>query len=199
MLTQWQGTGRYTRTSPDDTKKKMMAAVFTVLANRRSSFVCTLLLCLAIIAPSSTLAEERGPVTNLPMPRFVSLKVDEANVRRGPSLSHKIDWVFKKRNMPLVVVGEYEHWRRVQDIDGAGGWIHYSLISGTRTVIVTAETLDILMQPDANAPVNARLEIGVIANLGKCDLDWCQIRAGGYRGWARKTGLWGVDADEIRE
>ena len=80
----------------------------------------------AIVAATATLATpvpaaERGPVTNLPLPCFVSLKADEGNARRGPSLSHRIDWVFTRRNMPLEVTGEYGHWRRVQDRDGQGG------------------------------------------------------------------------------
>ncbi|MEM1352796.1 MAG: SH3 domain-containing protein, partial [Pseudomonadota bacterium] len=71
----------------------------------------------------------RGPVTNLPLPRYVSMKATEANIRRGPSLTHRIDWVFKLRDMPLRVTAEHGHWRRVEDPDGQGGWIHYSLIS----------------------------------------------------------------------
>ncbi|ABG32929.1 aspartyl-trna synthetase [Roseobacter denitrificans] len=139
-----------------------------------------------------------GPVTNLPMPRYVSMKASEANVRRGPSLTHRIDWVFKRRDMPLRIVAEHGHWRRVEDRDGQGGWIHYSLLSGVRTVIVE-ETLTIHSRPNAEAPVNARLEAGVIARLGKCNPDWCQLRSGGFRGWSPKTSLWGVRPDELRD
>ena len=46
---------------------------------------------------NQNIAAERGPVTNLLMPRYVSLKATEANARRGPSLSHRIDWIFKKK------------------------------------------------------------------------------------------------------
>ena len=49
---------------------------------------------------------KKGPVTNLPMPRYVSLKAGEANARRGPSLSHKIDWVYKRRGVPLEIYAE---------------------------------------------------------------------------------------------
>ena len=59
------------------------------------------------------------------MPRYVSMKANEGNVRRGPSLSHRIDWVFQRRNMPLQVIAEYGHWRRVIDrgagVERAGG------------------------------------------------------------------------------
>ena len=140
----------------------------------------------------ATAVEERGPVTNLPLPRFVSLKASEGNVRRGPSLNHRIDWVFKHRNMPLEITGEYGHWRRVKDRDGVGGWVHYSLLSGMRTVIVEQD-LPLLMKPDPNAVVNAKVEIGVIARLDECVRGWCRIRAERYKGWVPKSALWGVD------
>lgn len=144
-------------------------------------------------------AEDRGPVTNLPLPRFVSLKASEGNVRRGPSLSHRIDWVFKRRDMPLEVTAEYGHWRRVRDREGAGGWVHYALLSGARTVIVEQDMLPLHVRPDERTPVAARLERGVIARLGDCDVDWCKLSSGGYKGWAPKASVWGVMPDEIRE
>jgi SH3-like domain-containing protein len=133
------------------------------------------------------------------MPRYVSMKASEGNVRRGPSLNHRIDWVFTRRDMPLRITAEHGHWRRVEDRDGQGGWIHYSLISGVRTVIVEDEMLKIHSRPDPAAPVNAALEAGVIARLGKCGPEWCQVRSGGFRGWAYKKSLWGVGADELRD
>ncbi len=144
-------------------------------------------------------ATRKGPVTSLPLPRYVSMKASEGNVRRGPSLTHRIDWVFKRRDMPLRITAEHGHWRRVEDRDGQGGWVHYSLLSGVRTVIVERDMLTMHTRPDPDAPVAAALEAGVIARLGKCTLDWCQLRSGGFRGWAPKTHLWGVAAAELRD
>ncbi|MCX8226510.1 MAG: SH3 domain-containing protein [Sulfitobacter sp.] len=144
-------------------------------------------------------AEELGQVTNLPVPRFVSMKAAEGNVRRGPSLTHRIDWVFKHRDMPLRITAEHGHWRRVEDRDGMGGWVHYSLLSGTRTVLIEQDKLKLLVRPDPNAPVAAEFEIGAIARLGECSLEWCFLRAGGYKGWAPKARLWGVGTREIRD
>jgi len=144
-------------------------------------------------------AEERGPVTNLPLPRYVSLKAAEGNVRRGPSLTHRIDWVFTRRDMPLEITAEHGHWRRVRDREGAGGWVHYSLLSGVRTVIVEQDDLALTIRPDPRAPAVAMLEQGVIARLGGCAPDWCRLSAGGYRGWAPKAALWGVAPDEVRD
>ncbi len=141
-------------------------------------------------------ADDRGPVTNLPLPRFVSMKAGEGNVRRGPSLTHRIDWVFKRRGVPLEITAEHGHWRRVRDRDGAGGWIHYSLLSGVRTALVERDMLEIHARPDPQSLVVARLELGVIARLEECTPDWCEITAGGYTGWAPKGALWGVRAGE---
>ena len=159
-----------------------------------SVFGTILVLATLLAAPAA--AEERGAVTNLPIPRYVSLKASEGNVRRGPSLSHRIDWVFKRRDMPLEVTDEYGNWRRVRDRDGQGGWIHFSLLSGVRTVIVEEDMAALHMKPDASAPVTARAEAGVIAELGECAAGWCRINAGGYRGWVQSSALWGVAATD---
>ncbi len=140
-----------------------------------------------------------GPVTNLPLPRFVSMKVDKGNIRRGPSLTHRVDWVLKLENMPLQVIAEYGNWRRVRDIDGAGGWIHYSLLSGVRTVIIQRDYTPFRSLPDVGADPNAYAEQGVVAFLGECRIDWCKVRVDGRKGWVLKAELWGVATDEIRK
>lgn len=144
-------------------------------------------------------AESRGPVTNLPLPRFVSLKASEGNVRRGPSLSHRIDWVFTRRAMPLEVTAEYGHWRRVRDQEGAGGWVHYSLISGVRTVLIQHDMIGMRAKPNIDSQVMARAEAGVVARLDKCNIDWCRIIADGEKGWVQKADIWGVAPDELRD
>lgn len=158
-----------------------------------------LFLCAALMLTGVAQAQERGPVTNLPIPRYVSVRAGEANVRRGPSLTHRIDWVFTRKDMPVEVTAEHGHWRRVRDHDGAGGWVHYSLLSGVRTVIVDQDMLQLRARPDPSATVTAQLELGVIARLGDCGPDWCRLSVAGYRGWAEKQALWGVEPDEILE
>ena len=164
-----------------------------------TSHLARAFLCVLLLAPGIAAAQERGPETNLPIPRFVSIRAGEANVRRGPSLTHRIDWVFKRRDMPLEITAEYGHWRRVRDRDGQGGWVHYSLLSGTRTVIVEDDMVNLFSKPYPNAMVVAQLEMGVVARIDECAIEWCRLMAGGYRGWAQKSALWGVEPDEILE
>ena len=160
----------------------------------RAATAALLLLCGAAAAEPAG----RGPETNLPLPRFVSLNTDEANVRRGPGLSHRIDWVFLRKGAPLEVTAEHGHWRRVRDQDLAGGWVHHALLRGARTAVVTAVPETVLRtDPVEAAGAVARLETGVVARLEECGPAWCRLDAEGWDGWAPKSALWGVRADEI--
>ena len=154
-----------------------------------------------MLLQNAAVAEDirRGSETNLPIPRFVSMKAGKGNVRRGPSLSHRIDWVLTRRSMPLMITAEHGHWRRVQDRDGAGGWMHYALLSGVRTVTIEEDMVPLRTKPESTSDVRARAELGVVAKLEKCTIDWCQISAGGHKGWVSKSMIWGVSDEEIRD
>ncbi len=141
----------------------------------------------------------RGPVTNLPLPRYVSLKGSVGNARRGPGVTHRIDWVFTHAGMPLRVTAEHENWRRVEDAEGMGGWVHYILLSGVRTALVTADLAEFHSSPDANSDVVFKAEAGVIGRILECEPDWCRLSVEGDKGWLPKQSLWGVDPGEIIE
>lgn len=154
------------------------------------------------LAAGGTSAEKKtvtglGLESHQPLPRFVSLNTDKANVRRGPGVTYRIDWVFLRRGAPLKVVAENGQWRKVRDMDDAEGWVHHAMLRPTRTAVVTAAPDAVIRRDPApdGAPV-ARLETGVTGRLRACEPLWCQIDAGGYRGWAQKADLWGVTRDE---
>jgi SH3-like domain-containing protein len=154
---------------------------------------------LPLAAPDAAPDPGKGPVTNLPVPRYVSLKTSDGNVRRGPSLEHRIDWVFRHPGMPLRITAEFEHWRRVEDNEGQGGWIYYTLLSGVRTILVTEAKTELHQGPGSRTAIVAIAAEGVIGKLGACTADWCEISAGGEEGWVEKLRIWGVDPAEIRD
>ncbi len=137
-----------------------------------------------------------GPVTGLPLPRYVSLKLPEARARRGPSRSHRVDWIYLQPGLPLRITAEFEQWRRVEDVDGYGGWVHYSALSGVRTALVTQDLAPLRRSPDRSAPEVALLESGVIARILSCQRDWCRLAVDGHRGWVERRMIWGVDPEE---
>ena len=42
----------------------------------------------------------------LPLPRFVSLKSAEVNLRTGPGTRYPIEWVYKRRALPVEIIAE---------------------------------------------------------------------------------------------
>jgi hypothetical protein len=89
----------------------------------------------ASVSPAeSTAFHDTGKkhVTGLPLPRFVTLKADKVNVRRGPSSEHPVAFVFQRKGLPVEITAEFENWRKIRDSDGAEGWILQSMLSGRR-------------------------------------------------------------------
>ena len=138
-----------------------------------------------------------GKETGLDIPRYVSLKVNEANMRRGPSLKHKIDWVYKRENLPIKIIAEFGHWRKVEDFEGQTGWMFKSLFSGKRYIIVTNEETLLRNKNKLEGLGKAVLKKNVIAKAKKCDLLWCFVEVKKLRGWVLKSDIWGVKKLEV--
>ena len=139
-----------------------------------------------------------GKETGLEIPRYVSLKSNDANIRVGPSKNYPIEIKYIKKNYPLKVLEEYEEWRKVEDFKKNIGWIHKSLISGTRTGIVLSnddKTIKLLNTLDGD--IIGEIGKGNIVSLEKCKTDWCLISSGNYKGWIDKKYIWGVKEKEI--
>lgn len=154
------------------------------------SIVPMLLLALGVFFAEAAAAE-----TGLPLPRFVSLRSAEVNLRTGPGNTYPIDWVYKRRHMPVEVIAEFDNWRKIRDWEGAVGWVHQNLLDGRRYVLITGERL-LLSRPAPDAPPVARVMAGVIARLLTCQAAWCRLDADGHEGWLPRDGFWGVYAAE---
>ncbi len=150
--------------------------------------VCTALFLTAAAADTPAL----GPDSNLPVPRFVSLKVQGANGRHGPGLDHRIDWIYEHAGLPLRVTAESGPWRRVADPDGTEVWMHAQNLDARRTAYVTRATA-LRRQGRESAHVVAYLEPGVIGALTGCEGSWRRVAVGGRVGWVETGALWGAD------
>jgi SH3-like domain-containing protein len=149
---------------------------------------------------ASTVAAAEPPLVHrgsgLPLPRFASLKSDEVNVRTGPGPRYPIDWVFKRKMMPVEIVAEYENWRKIRDWQGASGWVYQGLLTGKRSFVVAAKEADLYRTPALSAEVVAKLESEVMGEIRSCQGDWCRVSAQGISGWVARTEIWGVYKSE---
>jgi SH3-like domain-containing protein len=146
-------------------------------------------------ASISTAPVQLGP-SGLPIPRFVTLKAGKVNVRKGPSSDHEVAWVYQRRGLPVEITAESDNWRKIRDEDGSEGWILQSMLSGKRAVVMAAWSKDkgVMLRDDASAKAAfvAKLDAGVMGEVGSCDGNWCEVSAGDYEGYADQAELWGV-------
>lgn len=156
-----------------------------------------LIACCFCIAFGAQAAPGVVNTSGLPVPRFVSLKSDETNIRTGPGTRYPIQWVYRRDGLPVEVVEEFEHWRKIRDMEGTAGWVHKSLLSGARHALIKAKEARIIRaEPAAKGRPLLKLEPQVIVQLVECEKDWCRIQVTGRKGWLEKKYLFGVYSDE---
>ena len=157
-----------------------------------------ILLFFLIIFLTKTINADVGNETGFEIPRYISLKSNDANIRVGPSKNYPIEVKYIKKNYPLKIVEEYKEWRKVEDFKNNTGWIHKSLISGERTGIILSKNdkkIDVLNT--INGIIIGKIGKGNIVYLEKCKIDWCLVSLGDFKGWMDKKYIWGVKQNEI--
>lgn len=161
------------------------------------SRIALIIACLVLVCSVSVVqAETEQGESGLPIPRSVSLRADEVNVRTGPGSRYPVEWIYQRRNMPVEVVAEFDVWRKIRDWEGTEGWVNKAMLSSRRTILVMGEVRALRRDRSVSATTIARLEPGVVARILKCDGEWCKVEAGGYEGWILRTEAWGTRADE---
>ena len=145
-----------------------------------------------VLFPSNSFSQQFGRETGYPVPRFISLRSDEVNVRSGPGLTYPIKWVFVKKGFPLEVIAEYEDWRKVRDIQNDEGWVHKVMLSGKRTAYIKANNRNIFGEANFDSKINAIIDKGVIVDVESCDSKFCEVEVQGINGYIDIDSLWGV-------
>lgn len=127
------------------------------------------------------------------VPYWASIRSNEVNMRVGPSERYQIDWIYKRKGLPVKVVRLKDGWRLVQDHEGVQGWIISRLLDPQRTAMVTeGEPVAIRAEPEQSSQLRWMAEAGVIGDLGDCDAGWCKLDVDGRSGWVRQERLWGA-------
>jgi SH3-like domain-containing protein len=152
----------------------------------------------AALAKPAALVPPPIVATGMPVPRWVSVKAERVNVRRGPALDQEVLWTYVKSGVPVEVIAEYDAWRRIRDADGSTGWVSAALLDGRRNVMMQGRVnTAILEAPKADAEAIAFAEPGLVAKLVSCAGAWCEVSTRGYSGYVSRDRLWGVYEDEV--
>src|SRR5579863_7400127 len=77
---------------------------------------------------------DRASGAEAQLPRYEVLHADKVNLRSGPGDRYPIQWVYVRKDWPVEVIAQWDHWRRVRDWEGTEGWVHEKMITNRREV-----------------------------------------------------------------
>ena len=155
-----------------------------------------LILLIACAATAANAAEFADGTTDLPKPRFVSIKGGSAMMRSGPGERFPILWEYKRPGLPMEILKEYEIWRQVRDPDGTIGWMNKALLTGQRTGMVRDQSRLLYVAPDMKSRIAWRIAPGAVVNITLCEDIWCRVSMDGKSGYILRGQLWGTYARE---
>jgi SH3-like domain-containing protein len=148
--------------------------------------------------PEAKPADDKAKPTDAKAgPRFASLRAEKVFLRAGPGPDFPIQWVFVRRGLPVEILATFDIFRKIRDSDGTVGWVNQQMLTGRRSVLVSGAIRDLHGEANQTSEVVAQLEPGVIAAVSKCDPAWCEVKAGGYKGWLKRDEVWGLEPDEV--
>ena len=151
--------------------------------NKNNYFISIILFFFFLLFFSNIYANEKK--------EFLTLKKNEVNLRQGPSFEYPIKLIYKKKYLPVIILDKSGPWRNIKDFENNTGWIHVVLLSKKKSAINIKNNSIIYKKPTICSQPIARLEVGRLVLVKKCNVKWCKITSGGFSGWIKKNYLWG--------
>jgi SH3-like domain-containing protein len=121
---------------------------------------------------------------------FLSLKKNKVNVRYGPGLDFPVKYVYRKINLPIKQIDKKENWRRIIDIKNNSGWIHWSQLKKTNSIIILKKNI-LFKKPSIFSKPIAKVNKGRLLVIQKCEDNWCKIKSEKFKGWIKIDNIWG--------
>ena len=180
---------RSERTVKDNAAESPAGVVQMQISDWRSVAISLISIVIAVGAIRAIAAEAA--------PYFASMKSDKIYMRVGPGEDYPIKWIYHRKGLPVEVLGGYDAWRRVRDMDGETGWIHTAFLARERMTVVVGQGLaPVQREAGSDARVVAEAKPGAIGRLRHCDVLVCEVKFDGAEGWLPRTRLWGLSDGE---
>ena len=180
-----------------DPKKQ---GLYGISASIFGMILCVGLLMAMTVAPMRAAGAQETKLvvqgSGLPVPRFVTLKSDTVNMRVGPGREYPLSWVYKKKNLPVKVIAEFDVWRKIIDHEGTTGWVHSQLVTLKRYALIQSRLTKLYRKADFDSPVVAVADKGVIVELQICEAQWCRVATQDLRAFVRREDIWGILENE---
>jgi SH3-like domain-containing protein len=128
---------------------------------------------------------------------YRSISASRAVLYDAPSAQAKKLFVVSQ-GYPVEVIVNLGDWIKVRDHFGTLSWIEAKDLANTRTLIVTAENVELRQAGDASAQAFSRVEKDVLLEMleppaaGPDGSSWIKVRhRDGMTGYIQATSVWG--------
>ncbi len=121
---------------------------------------------------------------------FLSLKKSKVNVRYGPSFESPVKFIYKKINLPIKQIDKKENWRRIIDFKNNSGWIHWSQLKSTNSIIPLDDKI-LFKKPSNFSKPLLKIQKGRVLLIQKCLDKWCKVKTDKFKGWIKTDNIWG--------
>ena len=122
---------------------------------------------------------------------FLMLKNNKVNVRYGPGFDYPIKFIYKKKILPVKIIDKKENFRKIIDHKKNSGWVHHIMLKKSKSFIVLKNKI-LFRKPSYFSKPIAKLNIGRLLILKKCNNEWCKVETDKFTGWIDKKNLWGI-------
>ena len=122
---------------------------------------------------------------------FLTLRYDKVNLRQGPSREYPVKIFYTKKYLPVLIQDKSYNFKKIRDHENNTGWIHVSQLSKKKAAIITDKEQIMFSEPTIYSKPIVKLEVGRLVKILKCENKWCKARSDKYKGWIKKSSLWG--------
>lgn len=124
--------------------------------------------------------------------QIVTVAAHTANLRNSPSTENTYVVLQAPRYYPLSVQSQRNSFYKVRDFKGVVGWIHKSLVSNAKGVVVEVKRANVRQGPAGSYPVVFHAYEGVTFKVLDEKEGWLKVmHENGKSGWIYKPLTWG--------
>ena len=122
---------------------------------------------------------------------YLILKNNEVNVRYGPGFDYPVQYVYKKKNLPVKIIDESWEWKKIIDLKKNSGWIHDTQLKKGKSFILLEDQI-LFKKPTKYSKPLLKIAKGRLLLVKKCKKNWCKVKTKNYLGWVITNNIWGT-------
>ena len=122
---------------------------------------------------------------------FAALGTSKVKLFKGPGANYPLLYILTQRYYPIKVIGEFDHWCRVQCPDGETGWVRKCYLSTKYRRSILLEDAFLYSKNKTDSKIIAKIYKNVFVRIKKQNKDWSYIVVNNIiKGWIPTKYLW---------